>query len=61
MTLKGSIVDLTIPWSPSRLLMDLTRDDGHAREGFVVPGTERHVRLIEVRTRTPEAIMGFHH
>ena len=34
-------------------------------EGLVVPGTERHARLFEVRTRThartPEAVKGFHH
>ena len=29
--------------------------------GHFVPGTERHARLFEVRTRTPEAIMGFHY
>ena len=33
--------------------------------GLVVPRTEGHARLFEVRTRTyvrtPEAIMGFHH
>ena len=32
-TLKDSIVDLSIPRSPPRY--------GHAREGLVVPGTEK--------------------
>ena len=49
--------------------MEFTRDGrrvifcAHTQEGegLVVPGTERHVRLFEVRTRTPETIMGFHH
>ena len=29
--------------------------------GLVVPRTERHVRLFKLRTRMPEAIMGFHY
>ena len=29
-------------------------------EGLTVPGTNMHAHLFEVRTRTPEAIMGFH-
>ena len=60
MMLKGSIVHLSIPQSPSRLLMDLNTGwyvhdflcVTQEQEGLVVPGTERQSHLFEVRTHT---------